>query len=155
MSFIEGFARVANATAATLVGLGTTSIIDVNITVPVFGVSVVVIGAAATGAATSLAFGEPLETRRKMFQQVFASTIFGATASVLLSKGFKLEWAQELPGAFALVTAAAARLFFPTIYQRVKELISKFELPKFGGVFKQKPSESKGKDDEQIKGGDV
>lgn len=138
MSLADAVWKIGSASATFVVGLSATSAIDVNLTVPIFGASIVVIGAAATGAATSLAFGDPLESRFQLFAQTFAATVFGTTFSVLAARGFNLQWAQELPGAFALGSAAIVRLFMPSIVARIKELIAKFELPKFGGVFKSK-----------------
>lgn len=141
MSASEALWRIGSASATFVLGLGATSAIDVNVTVPIFGASVVVIGAAATGAATSLAFGDPLESRFQLFAQTLAATVFGATFSVLAARGFHLQWAQELPGAFALGSAAIVRLFMPAVVARLKELIAKFELPKLGGIFKSKAKE--------------
>ena len=108
-------------------------LLNVNATVPVFGVPVTIIAAAAVGAACSLAFGDPIASRRSMFAQVFASTFFGACGSALATKGLDWKFAQDLPGAFALIVAGVLRLMLPTAIEKGKALINGFSPSFFKG----------------------
>lgn len=100
--------------------------------VPVFGVPVTVIGAAAVGAGMSLFFGDPIESRRSLFGQVSAATAFGVGAGVLFADAFHLEWAQKNMAMFVMMTAALMRWFLPTVIEKVKTIITEFKLPRKG-----------------------
>lgn len=96
---------------------------------PVWGVPVTVIGAAAAGAALSLFFGDPIPTRKQLFGQVIAATMFGAGAAVMLADGMDWDWATKNISMFAMFAAAMIRWFLPTIIDRGKQLIKEFKLP--------------------------
>lgn len=93
---------------------------------PVWGIPVTVFGAAAAGACMSLFFGDPLPSRRALYGQVMASTLFGAAAAVLAADAMDWDWAAKNISIFALVSAALIRWFLPSIIDRVKQLIKEF-----------------------------
>lgn len=102
---------------------------DSVFTIPVFGVQVTTIGAAAVGAALSLFFGDTIESRRMLFGQVIASTLFGVAVGILCADGLSLAWAQKNLQMFVLMMAALMRWFLPSIIARGKELIKDFKFP--------------------------
>lgn len=93
---------------------------------PVWGIPVTVFGAAAAGACMSLFFGDPLPSRRALYGQVMASTVFGAAAAVLAADAMNWDWAAKNISIFALVSAAVIRWFLPSIIERVKQMIKEF-----------------------------
>ena len=101
---------------------------------PVWGIPVTVIGAAGAGAILSLFFGDPLTTRRDLFGQTIAATIFGCAVAVLVADGFDWDWATKNMSMFALMSSAILRWFLPTMIERVKQLIKEFKFS-----FTQKP----------------
>lgn len=123
--------------SSTVIGAGTESILvpvlDKIFYVPVFGVPVTVIGAAALGAGLSLFFGDPIESRRSLFGQVAAATVFGVSSGVLFVDAFQLEWARKNMAMFVMMNAAIMRWFLPTAIERVKTIIKEFRLPHKGG----------------------
>ena len=94
---------------------------------PVWGVPVTVFGAAGAGAVLSLFFGDPLTSRRQLFGQVIAATVFGVAAAVLVADGFDWDWATKNMSMFALMSAAITRWFLPSIIDRAKQLIKDFK----------------------------
>ena len=94
---------------------------------PVWGIPVTVIGAAGAGAVLSLFFGDPLTTRRDLFGQTLAATIFGCAVAVLAADGFDLDWATKNMSMFALMSSAILRWFLPTIIERGKQMIKEFK----------------------------
>ena len=113
-------------------GTGVTSsplfnLFNAYISTPVWGVPVTVMGAAAAGAALSLFFGDPIESRRGLFGQVAAATVFGAATAVLVADGMNWDWAQKNISMFALMSAAVLRWFLPTIIERGKQFIKEFK----------------------------
>lgn len=126
MSFIK-------LSVATLATGATTSpifrILTESVQFPVWGVPVSVIGAAACGAGLSLFFGDPLPTRRSLYGQIVAATIFGVAVAVLLADGMDWDWAQKNIGMFALMSAAMTRWFLPSTIDRGKQLIREVKLP--------------------------
>ena len=95
--------------------------------IPVFGVPVTIVGAAAVGAGMSLFFGDPIESRRSLFGQVLAATAFGVSAGVLAADALNLEWAQKNMGMFVMMTAALMRWFLPSVIDRGKQFIKEFK----------------------------
>lgn len=96
---------------------------------PVWGMPVTTIGAAAAGACLSLFFGDPVPTRRGLYGQVLASTMFGAASAMLAADGMDWDWASKNISMFALMSAAMIRWFLPTIIERIKQLIKEAKLP--------------------------
>jgi hypothetical protein len=97
------------------------------IQLPVWGVPVTVIGAAGAGAILSLFFGDPLETRKQLFGQTIAATMFGSAIAVLVSDGLDWDWAIKNMSMFALMSAAMIRWFLPAIIDRIKQMIKEFK----------------------------
>lgn len=122
--------------SSTAIGAGTESIVVPVLNgifqVPVFGVPVTIIGAAAVGAGMSLFFGDPIESRRSLFGQVSAATAFGVGSGVLFADAFHLEWAQKNMAMFVMMNAALMRWFLPTVIEKVKTIIKEFKLPRKG-----------------------
>lgn len=104
---------------------------DANVAIPIFNVNAGVLVAAALGSALSLAWGDPEPNRKVLFAQTFSSIFFGAIGATLLSRGFKLQWAMDMPGAFAFVMGATFRLFSNRAFKRAGKLIDEFEFPFF------------------------
>lgn len=100
---------------------------DKMFTIPIFGVQVTTIGAAAVGAGLSLFFGDPIESRRSLFGQVAAATAFGVGSGILLADAFNLAWAQKNLQMFVMMDAAIMRWFLPSIIERGKQLIKDFK----------------------------
>lgn len=123
---LVSFTKLAVTTAA-VAPLG--SVFDAYISVPVWGVPVSVIGAAAFGAGLSLFFGDPLPTRRALYGQTLAATFFGAAGAVLSADGMAWAWAQKNLAMFAMVTAAVIRWWLPSIIERGKQIIKEFRVP--------------------------
>lgn len=94
---------------------------------PVWNVPVTVYGAAAAGAALSLFFGDPLPTRRALFGQTLAATMFGAGGAVLAADAMGWQWAAKNISMFAMINAALMRWFLPTLIDRVKQLIKELK----------------------------
>ena len=94
---------------------------------PVWGVPVTVFGAAGAGAILSLFFGDPLTSRKSLFGQTLAATVFGVAVAVLVSDGLDWDWAMKNMSMFALMSAAVLRWFLPTIIDRGKQLIKDFK----------------------------
>lgn len=127
---IVSLSKLIAATAAT--GAATAPVIDIfntYVQTPVWGVPVSVIGAAAFGAGLSLFFGDPIKTRRALYGQTLAATVFGAACAVLVADGMGWEWAQKNIGMFALMSAAMVRWFLPTVIERIKQMVKDFKLP--------------------------
>lgn len=99
------------------------------VSLPVWGVPVSVIGAAAFGAGLSLFFGDPIPSRRSLYGQVLAATFFGAACAVLVADGMDWDWAQKNISMFALMSAAILRWFLPTVIERGKQLVKEFRFP--------------------------
>lgn len=99
------------------------------VSLPVWGVPVSVVGAAAFGAGLSLFFGDPIPTRKALFGQILAATAFGTAIAVLTADGTGWSWAQKNIGMFALMSAAMVRWFLPTVIERGKLLIREFRFP--------------------------
>lgn len=97
------------------------------IQLPVWGVPVTVIGAAGAGAVLSLFFGDPLTTRRELWGQTLAATLFGAATAALVADGMNWDWAAKNMAMFALMSAAILRWFLPTAIERIKQLIREFK----------------------------
>lgn len=111
-------------------GVGTSpffNVFNTYINLPVWGVPVTSIGAAAAGAALSLFFGDPLPTRRALFGQVAAATVFGSAVAVLVADGMDWDWAQKNLSMFALMSAAMMRWFLPSVIERGKQFIKEFK----------------------------
>lgn len=127
---IVSFIKLATASVAT--GAASSPAIDIfsqYVNLPVWGVPVSVIGAAAFGAGLSLFFGDPLPTRRALYGQTLAATVFGAACAVLVADGMDWDWAQKNISMFALMSAAMVRWFLPTIIERGKQLVREFRFP--------------------------
>lgn len=99
------------------------------VSLPVWGVPVSVIGAAAFGAGLSLFFGDPIPSRRSLYGQILAATFFGAACATLVADGMDWDWAQKNISMFALMSAAIIRWWLPSIIERGKQLIHEFRLP--------------------------
>jgi hypothetical protein len=120
------------ATASVAAGAASTPAMELftsYVNLPVWGVPVSVIGAAAFGAGLSLFFGDPIPSRRALYGQTLAATVFGAAWAVLVADGMNWEWAQKNIGMFALSSAAVVRWFLPTMIERGKQLIKEFRFP--------------------------
>lgn len=102
-------------------------LLDNVFSIPVFGVPVTIVGAAAVGAGMSLFFGDPVESRKSLFGQVLASTAFGVGVGVLFADAMNLEWAQKNLGMFVMMTAALMRWFLPSVIDRGKQFIKEFK----------------------------
>ena len=127
---VVSFIKLAGTTFGT--GVATSPFFQLfthYISTPVWGVPVTTVGAAAAGACLSLCFGDPVPTRRSLFGQVIASTVFGAAIAVLVADGMAWEWATKNISMFALMTAAIIRWFLPTTIERGKQLIKEFRIP--------------------------
>lgn len=127
MQSITMLERIFGANAVVIVGTAANKFLTPQITVTVFNVPIETIVAAAVGAAASIAFSDPIASRRELFGQIFASIVLGASCSVLFAHGMGWKWAQELPGASALVAAFVIRIFMPSIIAKVKQLIADFK----------------------------
>lgn len=127
---IVSFFKLAAASVAT--GAASTPIITLfteYVSLPVWGVPVSVVGAAAFGAGLSLFFGDPLPSRRALYGQTLAATAFGTACAVLVADGMNWDWAQKNISMFALMSAAILRWFLPTIIERGKQLIREARFP--------------------------
>jgi hypothetical protein len=116
----------------TSAGTGATSsplfnFFNAYISTPVWGVPVTVMGASAAGAALSLCFGDPVESRKALFGQVAAATAFGTAFAVLAADAMNWDWAEKNLSMFAMMSAALCRWFLPTIIERGKQLIKDFK----------------------------
>lgn len=124
---VANFVKMLSASTGT--GVVTSPVFQLftqYVSQPVWGIPVTVFGAAAAGACMSLFFGDPLPSRRALYGQVMASTLFGAAAAVLAADAMNWEWAAKNISIFALVSAALIRWFLPSIIDRVKQLIKEF-----------------------------
>lgn len=124
------FSKLVGATLATgAAGTPAMRLFTDYVSLPVWGVPVSVIGAAAFGAGLSLFFGDPIPSRKALYGQVLAATFFGAAWAVLVADGMGWEWAQKNIGMFGLSSAAVVRWFLPTVIERGKQIIKEFRLP--------------------------
>ena len=123
LSFLKLTATVAGAAVA---GAPVIDIFNHYIQTPVWGIPVTVIGAAGAGAVLSLFFGDPLTTRRELFGQTFAASVFGAAVAWLAARALQWDWAISNMSMFALVSAAMLRWFLPSVIERGKSLIKEF-----------------------------
>lgn len=96
------------------------------IALPVMGVPISVSMAALFGAGLSLFFGDPIESRRSLWGQLAAATVFGVATATFLADALQLEWAIKNPPMFALLMAAMLRWFLPSIIERGKLFIQNF-----------------------------
>ena len=127
---IVSFFKLAAATAVSgAVSAPAFDIFSAYVNTPVWGVPVSVIGAAAFGAGLSLFFGDPIPTRRALYGQTLAATVFGTAVAVLVADGMAWEWAQKNISLFALMSAAVTRWFLPTVIEHGKAVIKSFKLP--------------------------
>jgi hypothetical protein len=120
------------ATASVTAGAASTPVLKLfteYVSLPVWGVPVSVVGAAAFGAGLSLFFGDPLPSRRALYGQTLAATAFGTACAVLVADGMNWDWAQKNISMFALMSAAILRWFLPTIIERGKQLIREARFP--------------------------
>lgn len=128
---IVSFAKLA-ASAAVAGGMSrpVVNVFDSYVNVPVWGMPVSVLGAAAFGAGLSLFFGDPIESRRSLYGQIVAATVFGTAGSMLLGDAMDWKWAQENVAMFALIAAAIMRWFLQPVIDRGKGVIHEFKLPR-------------------------
>lgn len=127
---VANFVKMISASTGT--GVVTSPVFQIftqYVNQPVWGIPVTVFGAAAAGACMSLFFGDPLPTRRALYGQVIASTMFGAAAAVLAADAMDWDWAAKNISIFALISAAMIRWFLPAIIERGKQLIKEFRFP--------------------------
>lgn len=127
---VANFVKMLSASTGT--GVVTSPVFQIftqYVNQPVWGIPVTVFGAAAAGACMSLFFGDPLPTRRALYGQVIASTLFGAAAAVLAADAMDWDWAAKNISIFALISAAMIRWFLPAIIERGKQLIKEFRFP--------------------------
>lgn len=127
---VANFVKMLSASTGT--GVVTSPVFQIftqYVNQPVWGIPVTVFGAAAAGACMSLFFGDPLPTRRALYGQVIASTLFGAAAAVLAADAMNWDWAAKNISIFALISAAMIRWFLPAIIERGKQLIKEFRFP--------------------------
>lgn len=126
---MSSFIKLALSSTAVGAGAGgwVFPLLDKVFDIPVFGVPVTIVGAAAVGAGMSLFFGDPIESRRSLFGQVLAATAFGVSAGVLAADALNLEWAQKNMGMFVMMTAALMRWFLPSVIDRGKQFIKEFK----------------------------
>lgn len=127
---VANFVKMLSASTGT--GVVTSPVFQIftqYVNQPVWGIPVTVFGAAAAGACMSLFFGNPLPTRRALYGQVIASTLFGAAAAVLAADAMDWDWAAKNISIFALISAAMIRWFLPAIIERGKQLIKEFRFP--------------------------
>lgn len=66
--------------------------IDNNLSIPLFGAPLTVIGMAMGGALASFAYGEPEKSRLKMFFLVIANTFLATLAIVVLPAWLEWTW---------------------------------------------------------------
>lgn len=127
---ILSFAKLVTASVVTgAASTPTLRLFTEYVSLPVWGVPISVIGAAAFGAGLSLFFGDPIPTRRALYGQILAATFFGAAWAVLVADGMEWAWAQKNISMFALSSAAVVRWFLPTVIERGKQLVREFKLP--------------------------
>jgi hypothetical protein len=127
---IVSFIKLATASvAAGVASTPATELFSAYVQTPVWGVPVSVIGAAAFGAGLSLFFGDPIVSRRALYGQTLAATVFGAACAVLVADGMDWDWAQKNISMFALMSAAMVRWFLPTVIERGKQLVKEFRFP--------------------------
>lgn len=126
---MSSFLKITLSSAGVGAGFGNWvfPFFDKMFTIPIFGVQVTTIGAAAVGAGLSLFFGDPIESRRSLFGQVAAATAFGVGSGILLADAFNLAWAQKNLQMFVMMDAAIMRWFLPSIIERGKQLIKDFK----------------------------
>lgn len=118
--------------AAVATGATASPVLDIlsqTLQFPVLNTTVAVVGTAALGAGMSLFFGDPLESRKMLYGQVLAATVFGASVAVLVADGMNWDWAIKNMQMFSLVSAALMRWFLPSIIDRGKQIIKDFKLP--------------------------
>lgn len=129
MNALTGLNFIGRIAGSSAVGLAASTVSSpyMQPSLLILDVPVTVVAAAALGAAASLAFGDPVPSRRQLYSTILASTIFGAVTSWLTSHAFGWQWAQDAPGASACVSAAIIRLFFPAVIARAKQLIADFK----------------------------
>lgn len=128
-AIVSFFKLAASTVTAGAVSTPVVEVFNSYVNLPVWGVPVSVIGAAAFGAGLSLFFGDPIPTRRALYGQTLAATVFGAAAAVLAADAFDWDWATKNISMFAMVSAAMVRWFLPTIIDRGKQLIKEFRFP--------------------------
>lgn len=120
--------------SAATAGIAATPVLDAiskSVDLPVWGVPVSVVGAAAFGAGLSLFFGDLPDTRRMLYGQTLAATAFGVATAVLVADGMGWAWAQKHIPMFALMCAAMIRWWLPGIIERGKAIVKDFKLPSF------------------------
>lgn len=126
---MSSFIKLALSSTAVGAGAGgwVFPLLDKVFDIPVFGVPVTIVGAAAVGAGMSLFFGDPIQSRKSLFGQVTASTAFGVAVGVLCADALNLEWAQKNLSMFVMMMAAIMRWFLPSAIERGKQVIKEFK----------------------------
>lgn len=115
-------------------GIGVAALPSVSdISVPLFGVPLPVVGMAVAGAFISIAYGQPERSRRKVFLRAFANAFLAAISVAVLPKMLGWEWVDpklEPP------LAAGAAILLKWIIPIIPEIMRKwFRLEKYDKTF--------------------
>lgn len=125
--------------AASIASLSMVAIPGINeLSVPFFGVPLTVLAMAAAGATLSFAYGEPLESRKKLFTLAIANTFLAAILVAVIPQALGWEWTNtNLEPPLAGIVAIAARWVVPNFIDLVPEVLRKvFRLEKYDRIYR-------------------
>ena len=95
-----------------------------NVSVPLLGVPLTVIGMAAAGAYLSFAYGKPEKNRKKLYGLAVANTFLACVAVAVLPKALGWEWTvPKIEAPLAGLFAFGARWFIPAFVESIPEWI--------------------------------
>ena len=115
--------KVAAAIAATS-GAATTGALINNISTPMFGAPLTVIGMAALGVFVSFAWAKPEMSRPKLFAMSIGNTFVATLAVVLIPAWLGWSWVKpELQAPLAGGIGLAARFVVPVLIEQGPEVV--------------------------------
>lgn len=126
MSTFETAKVAAGLVGASAIQPVVQSLLTNEITTPIIGVPVTVVGSAALGALLSLNYKDPEESRSRLFGGSIVATILGSVAVAIAQHGVGWKWVAVIPGPMAVAISFVLRLMMPTLIHRTKDIIKKF-----------------------------
>lgn len=97
-----------------------------DISIPLLGVPLTVIGMAAAGAYLSFAYGKPERNRKKLYGLAVANTFLACVCVAVLPQAFGWEWTvPRLEAPLAGLFAFGARWFIPAFVESIPAWIQR------------------------------